>query len=415
MDRDGECGFISPVHRAWGLPAGGFIPWLRDGQRVAMLKGSGSTGVSILLGDHLGSTSVMVNAETGSELGGTRYKPWGEQRSSWGTLPTKYRYTGQRLENFGLYFYQSRWYDPLLGRFAQADTIVPNPFYPASYDRYAYVRNSPVNLVDPSGHASRPSHDWECGPDGIYCWNGYLRAPDIVDKSKLSKKSDKILYSGEMMYELYLVTWHTDGWWWDYFGVEGNFTVDEFLVLILAYEFQPYGTLADQFIEDLKHAGTKNFWCSPNGEINDCTNLNNTGGSTDEAILNWLGGMQSGRMRYDAVFRDVYIQVCGYDLSCRTKRAFRQGQTNLDLAKIVAESMLHPSQEAIAAGWTNGRSGGYGEPWGWANKSLYPGWNPTVQGPRCTQYLQVYPGIDNRNPAFILSYCQVVYALQSAP
>jgi RHS repeat-associated protein len=43
------------------------------------------------------------------------------------TLPTTFRFTGQRQESFGLYFYQSRWYDPLLGRFAQADSVIPNP------------------------------------------------------------------------------------------------------------------------------------------------------------------------------------------------------------------------------------------------------------------------------------------------
>jgi len=53
---------------------------------------------------------------------------------------------------FGLMFYNARWYDPQLGRFAQADTIVPGG--PQGMDRYAYVNNNPVNGVDPSGHAT---------------------------------------------------------------------------------------------------------------------------------------------------------------------------------------------------------------------------------------------------------------------
>jgi hypothetical protein len=47
-------------------------------------------------------------------------------------------------------FYNARWYDPQVGRFAQADTIVPGGVQ--GLDRYAYVNNSPVNYVDPSGH-----------------------------------------------------------------------------------------------------------------------------------------------------------------------------------------------------------------------------------------------------------------------
>jgi RHS repeat-associated protein len=30
-----------------------------------------------------------------------------------------YRYTGQRAEPTGLYFYNARWYDPAIGRFLQ--------------------------------------------------------------------------------------------------------------------------------------------------------------------------------------------------------------------------------------------------------------------------------------------------------
>jgi len=47
----------------------------------------------------------------------------------------------------------------LLGRFIQADTLVPNPSVPQSLNRYAYVGNNPVRYVDPSGHryiAPRP-------------------------------------------------------------------------------------------------------------------------------------------------------------------------------------------------------------------------------------------------------------------
>jgi hypothetical protein len=57
-------------------------------------------------------------------------------------------------------FYQSRWYDPSLGRMAQADTIVPGGVQ--GLDRYAYVNNSPLNYVDPSGHFGQ-CHDGQSG------------------------------------------------------------------------------------------------------------------------------------------------------------------------------------------------------------------------------------------------------------
>jgi hypothetical protein len=47
----------------------------------------------------------------------------------------------------------ARYQDPVIGRFAQPDTIVPEPGDPQSWNRYSYVRNNPVNRIDPTGHA----------------------------------------------------------------------------------------------------------------------------------------------------------------------------------------------------------------------------------------------------------------------
>ncbi len=51
----------------------------------------------------------------------------GSIRYASGTTPTQYTYTGQysNVSEFGLMYYNARWYDPLLGRFAQADALVP--------------------------------------------------------------------------------------------------------------------------------------------------------------------------------------------------------------------------------------------------------------------------------------------------
>jgi RHS repeat-associated protein len=61
-------------------------------------------------------------------------------------------YTGQRAEaGIGLYYYNARWYDPSLGRFAQADTIIQDPNITMSYDRFSYVRNNSLRYNDPTG------------------------------------------------------------------------------------------------------------------------------------------------------------------------------------------------------------------------------------------------------------------------
>ncbi|HNM36403.1 MAG TPA: RHS repeat-associated core domain-containing protein [Anaerolineales bacterium] len=98
-----------------------------------------------------------------------RYKPFGEVRYTWRASQTttpayalsRFTFTGQYshmddpstsgvTEGFGLMFYNARWYDPALGRFAQADTIIPAGVQ--GLDRYAYANNNPIHYTDPSGH-----------------------------------------------------------------------------------------------------------------------------------------------------------------------------------------------------------------------------------------------------------------------
>lgn len=45
-----------------------------------------------------------------------------------------------------------------LNQWIQPDPIVPDPFTPADWNRYAYVRNNPVNYTDPSGMYAQNVH-----------------------------------------------------------------------------------------------------------------------------------------------------------------------------------------------------------------------------------------------------------------
>ena len=47
--------------------------------------------------------------------------------------------------------YGARWRDSAIGRFAQADTIVPQPGNPQALNRYRYVLNNPLRFIDGSG------------------------------------------------------------------------------------------------------------------------------------------------------------------------------------------------------------------------------------------------------------------------
>jgi RHS repeat-associated protein len=160
--------------------------YMAGSTRIAMRKYTIPQNMTLeyMLSDHLGSTSLTTDA-SGAKVLELRYKAWGEIRATWTSSPSTtpaykspaYTYTGQYsymddpttsgvTEGFGLMFYNARWYDPALGRFAQADTIVPGGVQ--GLDRYAYVNNSPIRYIDPSGHD--PSNN-DCDYAG-YCFKG---------------------------------------------------------------------------------------------------------------------------------------------------------------------------------------------------------------------------------------------------
>ena len=62
-------------------------------------------------------------------------------------------FTGhEMLDDFGLIHMSGRVYDPQIGRFLSADPLVQAPDNSQSYNRYSYVWNNPLSMVDPSGY-----------------------------------------------------------------------------------------------------------------------------------------------------------------------------------------------------------------------------------------------------------------------
>ena len=122
--------------------------------RIAKIAG---TDIEYFHKDHLGSSTVMTNA-SGNSVETSEYLPHGGTRDQSGTSVSDYRFTDQELDtSTGLYNYDARLYDPVIGRFVSADTIVSHPFDPQGLNRYSYCRNNPLIYVDPSGHSIDPS------------------------------------------------------------------------------------------------------------------------------------------------------------------------------------------------------------------------------------------------------------------
>lgn len=111
--------------------------------------------------DHLGSNAVTTNA-AGTVIERLAYEPFGKRRQAngatdaSGTLKPTSTDRGftehEHMDEVGLINMNGRVYDPGLGRFMSADTLVPNPNDSQAYNRYSYISNRPLNSVDPSGH-----------------------------------------------------------------------------------------------------------------------------------------------------------------------------------------------------------------------------------------------------------------------
>ncbi|MEO3678411.1 chitobiase/beta-hexosaminidase C-terminal domain-containing protein [Rheinheimera sp. FR7-31] len=136
---------------------------------IHTIKSSGSQSLHYVFNDHLGSGSVITDAD-GNVVETASFDAFGKRRNanSWqgytnpfSQLPnlaallniTQKGYTGHiQVDHAAVIHMGGRIYDPDLGRFMQADPIVQDPRDAQSLNRYSYVFNNPLSYTDPTGY-----------------------------------------------------------------------------------------------------------------------------------------------------------------------------------------------------------------------------------------------------------------------
>ena len=105
-------------------------------------------------GDILGLTD-----NTGTQVVSYTYDSWGKLVSITGSLAdtigvkNPYRYRGYRYDTeTGLYYLQSRYYNPEWGRFINNDSKAGSVGELLGLNIFAYCKNNAINMEDPSGH-----------------------------------------------------------------------------------------------------------------------------------------------------------------------------------------------------------------------------------------------------------------------
>ncbi|MDI7237165.1 polymorphic toxin type 10 domain-containing protein [Leptospira santarosai] len=129
-----------------------------NGVRIAALNEAGA--LAYYLTDQVDSVSTVLDDE-GNTLSQIQYQPYGETFVQRGDLNFSPKYNSQELDReSGFFFFNARYYDPGIGRFTSADTLIPDEHNSQGWNRFAYVYNNPIGAKDPTGHVPQ---DYDAG------------------------------------------------------------------------------------------------------------------------------------------------------------------------------------------------------------------------------------------------------------
>lgn len=131
------------------------------------------------VGDQIGSARMLL-AGGGWPVSSSTFYPFGQETQNAGD-PNHYKFTGFERDNeSGLDHTQFRQYSSTQGRWMSPDPYDGSYDFsdPQSFNRYSYVRNNPLGMVDPSG---KNGYCVGAFPYGTAESNQYTVNPSIVD------------------------------------------------------------------------------------------------------------------------------------------------------------------------------------------------------------------------------------------
>jgi RHS repeat-associated protein len=136
-----------------GGAAGLSAYYVRGDDLLAVMRpGEGGGWVSRYYhADGLGSIRALTD-EAGAVTDRWTFTAFGELLAHVGEDPNAHLFAGEMLDpNSGFYYNRARWMDPGVGRFLSMDRFAGFEHEPGTLHKYIYVRNHPLDSLDPSG------------------------------------------------------------------------------------------------------------------------------------------------------------------------------------------------------------------------------------------------------------------------
>ena len=167
-----------------------------DGENSAALRSVDSTSTLPLgFGRDAAQSDVNGNEVVTSTVR-SRSSPYGEYRVTPTADLTDKGFTGHaQNDEVALIYMRARYYVPGVGRFARADTIVPNPSSSGSYNRYTYAAGNPLRFTDPTGH-----YIFEDTPHPTMGGHPYLNPAAFFVSPKLSPTGEAMVTHNEAIW-----------------------------------------------------------------------------------------------------------------------------------------------------------------------------------------------------------------------